>query len=201
MSSFKRFQAKYLQHTDSIDHILEQYRYWVAEEKYMVLSREDAEGIKLFGVKLSKRGNDVYRGRTYKRFKEVVESLKEVSFFNPKDRGIKKTKALFLSLSYDTKLGSWQDAWINIGKEFNRFKANLTKQFGRVSHFRVWESFENGYPHIHCILFFESFEFNVFKDRKGRFRIRSKGVFERYWHSFVDVQAVYNLRGGYAVYR
>ena len=64
------------------------------------------------------------------------------------------------------------------------------KRFGRVSLFRVWEAYENGYPHIHCLLFFESFEFNVFRDRKGRHRIRSKGVFERHWHSFVDVQAV-----------
>ena len=45
-------------------------------------------------------------------------------------------------------------------------------------------------------MLFESFEFNVFRDGKGRFRIRSKGVFERYWHSFVDVQDVYDLRGG-----
>ena len=99
----------------------------------MALSREDAEGIKVFGMKLAKRGNDKYRWRVYNRFKEVHESLPEVCFFNPKDRGIKKTRALFLTLSYDTKIGPWQDAWIDVGKEFNRFKANLTKRFGRVS--------------------------------------------------------------------
>jgi len=111
MSSFQKFQAKYLQHTDSQEHMQEQYLYWVAEDKYMALSREDSEGTKVFGVKLSKRGNDVYRWRVYKRFKEVLESLPEVHFFNTKDRGIKKTRALFITLSYDTKLGSWKEAW------------------------------------------------------------------------------------------
>lgn len=196
MSSFQRFQAKYLQHTDTQEHIQEQYLYWVAEDKYIALSREDSEDIKVFGMKLAKRGNDKYRWRVYNRFKKVHESLPEVHFFNNKDRGIKKTRALFLTLSYDTKRGSWQDAWIDVGKEFNRFKANLTKRFGRVSHFRVWEAYENGYPHIHCLLFFENFEFNVFRDWSGRFRIHSKSVFDGYWHSFVDVQAVYDLRGG-----
>ena len=76
MSSFQKFQAKYLQHTDSQEHMQEQYLYWVAEDKYMALSREDSEGTKVFGVKLSKRGNDVYRWRVYKRFKEVLESAR-----------------------------------------------------------------------------------------------------------------------------
>jgi len=51
--------------------------------------------------------------------------------------------------------------------------ACIRRQLGKVSSCRVFESFENGYPHIHCILLFER-EFSIFRDRKGNFRIREK---------------------------
>lgn len=61
----------------------------------------------------------------------------------------------------------------------------------------MFESFENGYPHIHCILLFESW-FSVFRDTKGRFRILEKKVFAKAWHSNVDVKAMSSLNSGFA---
>ena len=70
------------------------------------------------------------------------------------------------------------------------------KKFGTVSCCRVFESFENGYPHIHCILLFKSTWFNVFRDKKGQFRIHSKKIIAVGWHSNIDVKAMSSLQGG-----
>jgi len=150
-----------------------------------------------FALKCSKRGNDVYRHRVYRRFKGLASLACKTAFFNPKDRTInKKTKALFVTLTYDTKLCSFGEAWKNIGVEFNRFMSHVRKNFGKVSSCRVFEAYENGHPHIHCILLFEDKEFKGFRDKKGQFRIKEKGVFAAGWHSHTDVKALSSLGRG-----
>ena len=72
--------------------------------------------------------------------------------------------------------------------------AYIRKQFGKISSCRVFESFENGHPHIHCILLFEK-SFKVFRDSKGKFRVHEKKLIAKGWHSNVDVQAMYSLAG------
>ena len=76
--------------------------------------------------------------------------------------------------------------------------AYVRKKFGKVSCCRVWESFENGYPHIHCIFLFESTCFSVFRDKKARFRVHSKDLIAKGWHSNVDVRAMSSLAGGFS---
>jgi hypothetical protein len=69
---------------------------------------------------------------------------------------------------------------------------------------RTWESYQNGHPHVHAILIFEEKRFRVFpsceQNRKGElklvWRICEKEEFEPYWHSWQDIKAVYNVRGG-----
>lgn len=138
-------------------------------------------------------GNDVYRFRVYRRFKGLASKAEKLVFFNPKDRGEKKTKALWVTLTYDPSRCSFKDAWRNIGIEFNLFMAYVRKHFGKVSCCRVFESYKSGHPHIHCILLFEETEFKVFRDRKGQFRIKEKDAIALGWHSFVDVKAMYSL--------
>jgi len=151
-----------------------------------------------FALKCSKRGNDVYRHRVYSRFKGLASLAKKTFFFNPKDRRHnKKTRALFLTLTYDTKLCSFDVAWRNIGVEFNRFMAYIRKKFGKVSCIRVFEAYENGYPHVHCVLLFEEKEFKVFRDKKGKFRIKEKGVIAAGWRSHTDAQAMCSLGWGF----
>ena len=60
---------------------------------------------------------------------------------------------------------------------------------------RVFKSFENGYPHIHCILLFSEYSFSVFRDDKGQFRVHEKDVISQGWHSNVDVKAMSSAGG------
>jgi hypothetical protein len=84
--------------------------------------------------------------------------------------------------------------------EFNRFMAYVREKFGRVSCCRVFESFENGHPHIHCILLFET-SFSVFRDSKGQFRVHAKDTIAEGWHSNVDVKAMSSSAGGFSYLR
>lgn len=184
----------------SVSEIVDKYSEWVSEDTYMIFDRLDLRTYehKTFAIKCSKRGNDVYRRRVYRRFKQLSNLANEADFFNPKDRNKNKTtRALFATLTSDTKRCSLDYAWEEVGKEFNRFMAFVRKYIGDVSCCRVFEAYENGYPHIHCILLFKK-EFTVFRDTKGNFRINEKTIFSKGWHSHVDVKAVYSLGKGFA---
>lgn len=196
MASLSAFLKDYAKYNYSDDEIVDRYILWVKEDKYMILSRwnKDKWINEIFAVKCSKRGNDVYKFRVLGRFSGVCKQAGDVIFFNRKNRGKKTSKALFVTLTYDTKRCTFQDAWINIGVEFNRFMSWIRKQFGKVSCCRVFESFENGYPHIHCVLFFER-SFDVFRDVRGNFRVHEKSLISKGWHSNVDVKAIDSLAG------
>lgn len=153
----------------------------------------------VFAIKCSKRGNDIYRLRVKNRFVGLSYKSEKLEFFNPKDRSNNKTTcALWTTLTYDTKLCSYKEAWENIGLQFNVFMAYVRRNFGKVSCCRVFESFENGYPHIHCILLFQEYTFSIFRDSKGQFRVHEKEVIVQGWHSNVDVKAMRSLAGGFS---
>jgi hypothetical protein len=152
-----------------------------------------------FAAKCSKRGNDVYKYRVEEKFNCLAPYSKKLVFYNPKDRSLeKKTRALWITLTYDPALSSFKDAWRNISYEFNRFMSYVRKKFGRISCCRVFESYDSGHPHIHCILLFEETEFKVFRDRKGQFRVVEKEIIAKGWHSFVDVKAISSLGRGFS---
>jgi hypothetical protein len=167
----------------------------------MILSKWNNKKWKndVVAVKCSKRGNDVYRSRVKSRFVGLSHKAEKLEFFNPKDRNNEKTTcALWTTLTYDTKLCSYKEAWEQIGIEFNNFMAFVRSNFGKVSCCRVFESFENGYPHIHCILLFQEYTFSVFRDAKGQFRVHEKDIIAQGWHSNVDVKAMSSLAGGFS---
>ena len=188
--------------------VIDYYRCWVLHAEYMLLQRETTEPYKdtenrktdFIAVKCAKRGNDVYRYRVRKSLSNVFNNLDDIVFFSIKDRNLKniKTSAVSVTMTYDKKRCSLRDAWANVGKEFSSWLTKLRKRYGKISIFRTWEAFKNGYPHINVILFFHSVEFSVFryyskKNKKSTFRIRNKAAFSD-WHSFVDVQAVSDLK-------
>ena len=180
-----------------LEEVIEAYKKWVADDRFLlfkklIYEREELRQLWIV-VKASKRGNDVYFRRVFKRFAPILK-MPDVKFFNPKERGIKKTRLLFVTLTWDIKIDSLSDAWSKIGEDFNRYMAGLRKKFGRISYIRVWESFESGYPHIHLLVYFHDSEFRVFL-HKGKFRILQKQEFEN-WHSFVDVQGLPSLHIG-----
>jgi len=102
---------------------------------------------------------------------------------------------LFVTLTYDTKANTPIQSWYEIPKLFNKFKANLTKQYGKIKIFRVWESTKKYYAHIHCIIYFEDKEFEVFqhfdKNKNKTYRIPYYEVnkIKKYYPFQIDVQA------------
>jgi hypothetical protein len=177
---------------------VEQYEEWVSEDVYMIFTKWNRKKWKndVYAVKCSKRGNDVYRSRVESRFRGLTRYSEDIVFFNTKNRGRKETSALWVTLTYDTKRCLYGKAWENIGVEFNGFMSYLRRNFGKISSCRVFEAFENGHPHIHCILIFKEHTFSVFRDSKNQFRIREKEVIAQGWHSNVDVKAMSSIGGG-----
>lgn len=115
MVSLNFLLRDYLQFHYSISEIVERYVEWVSEVKYMILSRWDERELRneVFAVKCAKRGNDVYRFRVHRRFKDLCSISDDLVFFNPKDWGVKRTRALWVTLTYDVKRCSFGEAWRN----------------------------------------------------------------------------------------
>ena len=189
----------------SEDDVVEKYKAWVSDDEYLLLQQTVTEpsvqgstkwDSQYIAVKCSKRGNDVYRDRVRETLYSVQEALPDRTFFNEKERELQKkvrTSLVSVTLTYHVKRCSMCDAWANIGKEFDVWLKNLRKKFGRISIIRTWEAFQNGYPHINAILLFHDNEFSVFR-YKSKLRIKEKAAFSKHWHSYVDVQAVANLK-------
>lgn len=235
MPSLSESRAELSRGDLSLSSICNSYVRWVSSKKYMVLDSVSYEYVRFFdhvnkksgvycnphlvesfAVECSKRGNDVYRERVDSRFTAFCRQIPNTVFFET-HQFIKKTRALFLTLTYDTKICSFVDAWLRIGAEFNRFMARLRKKYGRVSIVRVFEAFENGHPHIHCVAIFEDFEFDVElrrEFRNGKWRDFWRPVKEEnlemsqeeydineMWHSRVDVQCMPSLSDGISYLR
>jgi hypothetical protein len=189
------------------DNVLDIYNKWRNDDEYIVL-----RGIEQFKqktldgsiqskignyvyrfIKASKRGNDVYRYIIKKKFKQI-EEIDTLEFFRD-DFKRKKTKLLFITLTFDTKECKPIESWYKIPILFNRFKANLTKKYGKISTFRVWESTQKYYAHIHCLIYFKDYEFEVFKhiNKKGQtsYRIPYYQVskIKEYYPYDIDIQA------------
>jgi hypothetical protein len=150
----------------------------------------------VYAVKYAKRGNDIYVSRVESRFRCLKRFSENMVFFSAKDRGCKQTSALFVTLTYDSKLCLYGEAWEKIGIQFNGFMSYVRRHYGKVSCCRIFEAFENGHPHIHCILLFKEQAFSVFRDVKGQFRVKEKEAIAGGWHSHVDVKAVSSIAGG-----
>jgi hypothetical protein len=175
--------------------VLGLYRSWREFDEYLILYRREAldsgdVSQKFVAVKCSKRGNDVYRRRVRARL-GGLSLKKDVVFFHKKDRD-RSTGVIFFTLTYDAKRCSLEEAWVNVGSDFNRWITGLREKYGQLSFHRTFEAYETGYPHVHGMIVFKDHRFSVFpvyKDGEEIWRIDEKAEFEK-WHSFVDVRAV-----------
>ena len=189
------------------------YKEWRDSPEYLIFEGENQHTHKKkWGAGLmSKRGNAVYRKNLGKRM-SFIHELEEVKFFDFKDRSSRhKTRALFVTLTYDSKKASRLEAWEGIrdseGRHkrgclcvsccFNRYITNLREAYGGVSVIRTWEAYESGYPHVHMILFFHDHEFETFF-YNGAWRIQGKqgSPLETYNAGYTDVEALASLKGG-----
>jgi len=184
----------------SNDDLIKIFNKWRYQKEYFVLWEVGKSKGKAYLC--SKRGNDVYNYQINKKFKDVEKlayfygdsKLFDINQANP------KTNCLFVTLTYDTKLKSLDEAWKQIGIEYNRFVSGIKRKFGPCAILRAFESFQNGYPHIHAIILFDDYQFNVFEHwnkagTKSSFRIKEKSKFDVHWHSHVDINAVHTIQG------
>ena len=180
--------------------LIELFNKWRNQKEYFVLWERGKSKGKAYLC--SKRGNDVYNYQINQKFKEIERlahfygdsKLFDINQADP------KTNCLFLTLTYDTKLSSLDEAWKQIGIQYNRFVSGIKRKFGNCAIIRAFESFQNGYPHIHAIMLFDEKEFDVFehwnkRGTKSSFRIKQKPMFEMHWHSHVDITAVHTIKG------
>jgi len=200
---------------DKISTLVEAFQYWRDYHEYLLLfgeNRETGEKLRL-AVKCSKRGNDVYAKRLDMRL-NFLDRFENVRFFDNVDfnkEAYAKANLFWVTLSWDSKLCSLDEAWRTSYRELHKFKANLENRYGKVEWLVFIQPFPNqngeafGYPHFHIVLWFKEAEFNVFprleKDKSGamvlRYRCKEKREIElsAKWHSFMDVQALSSLRG------
>jgi hypothetical protein len=183
------------------------FSYWRDLSEFMVLRKDyvgrgEPREPQFLAVKCSKRGNDVYQRRIKTRLGWLDQEIPNKKFFEIRDFQVDRkveTSLLWVTLTFDTKRGSLIDAWESLGEDFNRFMSALRSKYGEISYLRVWEAYENGYPHVHVVMFFHDAQFSVFphfseKEGKLTFRIKEKAQIGELWHSHVDIQAISSLR-------
>lgn len=187
--------------------LVDYYEAWRDFPEYLVLQKQvgspNPEKTTI-AVKCSKRGNEIYRSRVRKRL-AWMEELPDLQFFNDQElsQGRATTRMIFFTLTYDTKRCSIEEAWENVGSEYNTWISRLRYLDPGLSVIRVWQAFGNGYPHIHGVILFRDLNLHVaFKQEEtiqGRthsvYRVKEKEIFEGSWHSWVDVAACYSMRG------
>jgi hypothetical protein len=177
------------------------YREWRDFDEFVVLQRQFEEfrqtKRKTIAVKCSKRGNDVYRWRTKKRFQDLRVFLSlnkkkaDIEFFNFNDVR-PKVRVVFVTLTWIGQ-GSIIEAWERVSPKFNKWITRMRQKFGRISYIRAWEATKRGYPHVHLLLYFHDCELQGFRTvDNGEFiwRVEEKPEFEACWDAFVDVRAV-----------
>ena len=103
MSSRKQLREEFEENGFDIHKLLQTYLEWVFDDKYLILVRYKSKTIlvknsntneilqinlpdphdeaEVFAIKCSKRGNDVYRSRVYRRFKELFSLIKSKPTF------------------------------------------------------------------------------------------------------------------------
>jgi len=194
---------------EDIGRLIDVYKQWVDYDEFIHLDKKtigfDPERFKTTEVnndvllKSAKRGNEKYRYKVQNRLNgliDLIEGYHGNNGFNPED----STNALLITLTCDIdKFDSTGEAWDKIGKDWNSYITALREKYGKISYVRVFEAYQNTYPHIHAMLVFHDKEFSTWeqiKKEKGevkrRTRIDEKSEFE-HWHSFVDVEGCRHL--------
>jgi len=197
--------------------LVEGFKVWRDYAEYLLIKGVNrVNGKKMFlAVKCSKRGNDVFASRLDRKL-GFLRRLAKIDLFHPEDfksNRIVKTNLLWVTLTFNPRLRSLDEAWETVMDDYNLWITNLRNEYGKIDVLRFIEAFPDekgsafGYPHMHIVLLFKEAQFEVFprmeEGKDGRlgmvYRIREKYEVERQgkWHSFIDVKA---LSSGKAVY-
>jgi len=212
------------------------YPLWVSQKDYIILGKPDytqpipprigGTFCPIFEINkhavndylailLSKRGNDKYSYGVRQRFKPLSflchsSKDKDISFLEPTSlKNYFHCSFLWVTFTYDIKRCSSDTAWNNIGDEFNLYLSKIKQKYGKISILRCFESFKNGYPHIHALIYYHNYKFTVKKygNKKGKISYivvsqnkKQKGKQKKdidylrsFWHSYIKCTAVKDL--------
>lgn len=212
------------------------YPLWVSQKDYIILGKPDytqpipprsggtycpISEINKYAVNdylailLSKRGNAKYSWEVRQRFKPLSflchsSKDKDVSFLEPtSSKNHFRCSFLWETFTYDVNRCSSDTAWNNIGNEFNLYLSKLKQKYGKISILRCFESFKNGYPHIHSLIYYHDYKFLVkkYRTKKGKISYivvsqnkKQKGkqkhdidYLRSFWHSYIKCTAVKDL--------
>lgn len=203
---------------DKLDLLGKVFEAWRDFDEYMLLmgmNTQTGEKTRL-AVKCSKRGNDVYAKRLETRL-NFLHNVKEVQFFEPSDFDTSrhvKANLLWITLTWNPRLYTLQEAWECSYRELHKFKANMENEYGKLEWLTFVQPFPDsegkayGYPHFHILVLFKEDSFNAFpsleKDKDGRlvlrYRIQEKRELEHQgkWKAWIDVQAISSTKGAVA---
>lgn len=183
-----------IQHIDKgdLDYVVDEYLRYLSIPTYLFF---DIDG-EMVGKLIPKKGNISYRNRFQKQlfsrlgFLDAKET--EALTVHREGRGF-YSHALFFTLTLPNL--SIASNWKTIQLEYNRWAARIRYHYGKVFLFKVFESTERGYPHIHVLAIFDQ-KFKVYhhRNRKGEKSVRlsypvDKAKLEKF-PGHVDIQAV-----------
>jgi len=206
-----------------VDLMQEIYLKWVTSPEALLLQgiNFETQEKRMIGVKCSKRGNNVFNRRLDKKL-SFLEGLKSegLEFFDSADFTANKrvfSSALWVTLTFDSKICSLDEAWRRIENDWNKFLTNLRNRYGKITPLKFIQAFPGkkqgkrgdafAYPHIHAVLLFKEAKFSVYpqlvekndidddkvnREVSLRYRIHEKDdlVSQGKYHSNVDVQAL-----------
>lgn len=151
-----------------------------------------------------KRGDEKYARHVKRRFYALGKAVNDEKFFSLKDKGNVSSPVLFATLEYDSNRFELNECWKRVEVDFNRWKSNIRRKFGKFAAVRVWESHESGYPHIHIAVVFEEKSFFGgyidSKRGKGKFRVKGKDflVLRNSWrHGYNDFVLCNSVKGAF----
>lgn len=184
--------------SDELPLLVGLYEDWVKKPTFLAFY--DPISYEFVFRRAAKRGNSVYKRRINERIDYVLAQLEESNIRNLCVRPHKGgqgfvSNVFFITLTWDiNKFPNRIDSWsFDLSDEYNKFITNLRKddRFGRCWVWRVYESTQKGYPHVHLLVVSENPQ-PVFSFKK-EYRLCSKSVVSDCWHSHVDVKAAYNI--------
>lgn len=216
----------YLEHLGQgdVDFLRDVYLKWVTSPEALLLKGTHTETgeIQLLGVKCSKRGNNVYNKRLDRKLAFLGDLKSEgFEFFGSADFTADKkimSSALWVTLTFDCKICTLDQAWRRIEEDWNSWITNLRNRYGQILALKFIQAFPGkkqgkrgaafAYPHIHAVLLFKEAQFSVYpqlvekndvddqiqasKEVSLRYRIHEKEDLsdQGKWHSNIDVQAL-----------
>lgn len=222
-----RNSVKY--HEITLQEALQKYSEWIKQDIFAVCQKfdEKTNTSDFNGFLLPKRGNRAWRSKIHSKHAalfKIINGNKNLMFIKG-NSGL--TNAFHITLTYGrrkcrkckklyelkkktcprcgckvSKIITLKEAWKNVSGEINNFFRYLEHKYGKIVKMRVFEAFEDGFPHVHAILIFKEHKFQVTKYRsretkKIYYKLNDKelGIFQRAWHSYIMVKGIYSANG------